>query len=300
MRLHTIDLNFQGLAHTIASYIIESSDGLIMIETGPATVIPHLVDGLRAIGFRPKDVRHVFVTHIHFDHAGATGWWAQQGAHVYVHHVGAPHLQDPSRLVHSASRIYGDDMERLWGELIPISADKITPLHDGDVVTMGDVSLTAWDTPGHAWHHHTYVLGNMAFTGDVAAVRLANSQWISIPAPPPEFKLEVWHRSLDRLEDANFHCIYPTHFGPVRRVAPHLKRVRQALDQATEFVRLRLEAGLSRDLIVTQYRLWNREQATTLGMNDAEFDQYELANPLFMSVDGIMRYWQKRWQRERG
>lgn len=292
MQIHTLDLHFQGLEHAIASYLIEGDNECFLIESGPASTLPALHAALRTHGLQPSDIRHLLVTHIHLDHAGAAGWWAQQGTHVYVHHVGAPHLVDPTRLLQSAGRIYGDRMEPLWGSVMPAPADRVTALADGDAVTIDGIELVAQDTPGHAWHHHVFQLDDIAFCGDAAGVRMPGAGWISVPAVPPEFKLEVWLATLDRLEAADFRAVYPTHFGRVDDPAAHFAAFRPRLVEAADFVRADMEAGLSRDKIVEHYRDWNREIAA--GVSPEDFDRYEAANPLYMSVDGLMRYWSKQ------
>lgn len=292
--IQTIDLDFQGIPQTIASYAIETSDGIVLVETGPGSSVQNAARKLNVLGIAVTDVRHVFVTHIHLDHAGAAGWWAQKGAHIYVHRIGLPHLIDPSRLLHSAGRIYGDQMDSLWGTMLPIDPEQITAMNDGDTFDIGDICITAWDTPGHAWHHMTLLLDDIAFTGDVGGVRLPECDWISLPAPPPEFKLDAWLKSLDRIESAEFRCIYPTHFGPFTDVADHLHRLRSILLDSAEFVRQRMLAGDEREQILTHYTQRNQARADEFGLAPATYAAYEIANPLYMSVDGIMRYWRKK------
>ncbi|MCO5207454.1 MAG: MBL fold metallo-hydrolase [Anaerolineae bacterium] len=298
MDIKTIDLEFQGTPQAIAAYLVQTSEGPILIETGPESARPILVTKLAAMGIAPTDINHVLVTHIHFDHAGAAGWWASQGAHIYIHHIGAPHLINPDRLIASASRIYGDQMETLWGQIIPIPAEQVTAVHDNDVLQFGDVTVTAWDTPGHAWHHHTYVIDDIAFTGDVGAVRVPGTNWISLPAPPPEFKLEVWLDSLERVQSADFTRIYPTHFGPFDDVTNHWELVRESLIASAEFIANAMQQGADRDTILARYSKWNRERASARAISDDVYTVFETANPLYMSVDGIMRYWRKKWERE--
>lgn len=297
MDIQTIDLEFQGTPQAIAAYVVQTSDGPILIETGPESTRPTLVRKLAEIGIAPYAIKHVLVTHIHFDHAGAAGWWASQGAHIYIHHIGAPHLIDPSRLITSATRIYGDQMDSLWGQIIPIPADQVTPVYDNDTLQFGDVTITAWDTPGHAWHHHAYVSDTLAFTGDIGAVRVPGTNWISLPAPPPEFKLEVWLKSLDRVQSADWTRIYPTHFGPFDDVANHWELVREALIASAEFIADAMQQGTDRNTILSHYTEWNRNRAYERGISDADFTVFETANPLYMSVDGLMRYWSKKWER---
>ena len=294
MKVEALDLNFQGVEHTIASYLVEGPAGYVLVETGPMSTLEKLKERLQQRGLAPADIGHVLVTHIHLDHAGAAGWWAQQGAQIYVHHVGAPHLTDPSKLWSSARRIYGATMESLWGEIWPAPAERITALYDGDTVDVAGLTFTALDTPGHAWHHHVFRLGDVAFTGDAAGVRVFGSQWISLPAPPPEFQRDKWLDTLQRLAAERFSALYLTHFGRVDAVDDHLQQFRDMLQAATTHVRQQMEAGVARDELIKRYVEWNRERASASGMSADTFAKYEVANPFFMSVDGIMRYMRKQ------
>jgi glyoxylase-like metal-dependent hydrolase (beta-lactamase superfamily II) len=294
MDLHILDLNFQNVPETIASYLLIGPDGPVLVETGPGSTLGALQAGLAQHGVAPGDVRHVFVTHIHLDHAGAAGWWAQQGAQIYVHPFGAPHLIDPSRLLKSASRIYGDKMDSLWGDFLPAPAERVTAVHDGAVVEAAGLTFHVIETPGHARHHHVYRVADLAFTGDIAGIRLPSIPFMDVPAPPPEFELEVWQESIDRLLAEPLRTIYPTHFGPITAVADHLIALRDLLPETAVVVKQMLEAGLDRDEMVSQYYEWNRNRARQLGISDAAIHQYETANPWYMSVDGIVRYWQKQ------
>jgi len=292
--IKTIDLHFKGVNHAIASYLVIGPDGPVIIECGPGSTTHNLIAGLADHGFVPTDVKHVLVTHIHFDHAGASGWWAQQGAQIYAHHFGAKHLIDPSRLIASATRIYGDEMDTLWGELLPISNEQLTPLYDGDTVEAGGLTFQVIETPGHARHHHIFRLGDVAFTGDATAVILPSANLTDLPAPPPEFDREVWLKTIDLIEAENFSAIYPTHFGRVDDVNKHLDSVRQLLTEAPNFIKARMDDGLTRDEIVLAYREWNKKRAENAGLTAVQVEQYTAANPQGMSVDGIMRYWRKK------
>ena len=199
--IHTLDLLFQNVPQAIAAYLVIGPEGPLLVETGPGSTLQNLKAQLGRHGLAPQDIGQVLVTHIHLDHAGAAGWWGQQGAQIYVHHVGAPHLIDPSRLLASAARIYGDQMDTLWGPMLPTPAEKVTAVYDGDIIQAGGLEFLALDTPGHARHHHVYRLGNLAFTGDAAGIQLPDSRLIDLPAPPPEFELEVWQQTIDRLLD---------------------------------------------------------------------------------------------------
>lgn len=294
MQIHTLDLNFQNTPKTIASYLIVGSDGPVLVETGPGSTIETLIARLADHGFSPSDIKYVLVSHIHLDHAGAAGWLAQQGAHIFVHHVGAPHLIDPTKLLASAGRIYGELMDPLWGPMLPAPEERVTPVYDGDTVTVAGLSFTAIDTPGHAYHHHVYQLDRVALTGDAAGIHIPGPSFVDLPAPPPEFNLELWQRSVERLCALDVDTIYPTHFGRVDDWRGHLEAFSQLLDAASEFVRLRLERGLERDEIVENYLVWQKERAGSVRLDDILVKRYEVSNPLYMSVDGIIRYWRKR------
>ncbi len=296
MDIRTLDLNYQNVPQAIASYLIIGLDGPVLVETGPGSTLAAAQAELAKHGYTPKDIRHVFVTHIHLDHAGAAGWWAQQGAQIYVHYFGVRHLVDPSKLWASASRIYGDKMEQLWGEMLPAPEEKVTAVHDNDVIQAAGLTFKALETPGHARHHHVWQLEDIAFTGDAAGIRLPHNPLVDVPAPPPEFDREAWLETLDRLQAAKFSALYPTHFGRLEDVNHQLNSLRALVNEAAEFIHEKMMASVSRDNMVSMYENWVRTRAKSLGLTDAQMHQYEMANPLYMSVDGIMRYWRKMGQ----
>lgn len=296
MEIHTLDLHFQQQPKTIASYLIVGPDGPVLVETGPMSTLAKLQASLAEHGYQASDIKHVLVTHIHLDHAGAAGWWASQGAQIYVHHVGAPHLIDPSRLLRSATRIYGDKMDSLWGGFLAAPAKKVTAVVDGQSINVAGLTFTAIDTPGHAFHHHVYQLEDVAFTGDAAGIRIPGPMFVDLPAPPPEFQLELWHETITRLLTHDFTAIYPTHFGRLDEWRQQLEVLDGLMQVASEFVEVRLNAGIERDQILADYRAWFAARAAAAGLSGEKFDQYEAANPLYMSVDGIIRYWNKKRQ----
>lgn len=294
MQIETLDLNFQQIPQTIAAYLVAGPAGVVLVETGPGSTLPTLREHLQARRLRPTDLAAVIVTHIHLDHAGAAGWFAQQGVPIYVHYVGAPHLIDPSRLLASAARIYGAQMDTLWGEMLPAPADRVISLYDGDAIPVAGLAFTALNAPGHATHHHVICLGDVAFTGDAAGIHLPNVPFADLPAPPPEFDRETWQDTLQRLMAANFTRLYPTHFGLVDEPQLHLQAVSRLMDQAVAFITERLEAGMPRERLVREYEAWIHQLATAHGVTAELFQRYATANPHYMSVDGISRYWQRR------
>jgi glyoxylase-like metal-dependent hydrolase (beta-lactamase superfamily II) len=301
-RLQTLDLHFQDRPHTIASYLLPHDDGAALVETGPASTAAMLQAQLADQGLTPNDVTEVFLSHIHLDHAGAAGWLAaEHGATLYVHPRGAPHLADPSRLLSSAERIYGDDMDRLWGETLPAPDDQIVPLEHEDTRHVGEFTVTALETPGHASHHLAYVIGDVCFTGDVGGVRLPGETHVQPPLVPPELDLEQWRESLETLRAAisahDVTHLAPTHFGLVDDVDAHLDRLAEGLDAADDWVRERLP-DLADDEEALQEATgdWMREQAAADGVDDATWDLYELADPSWMQALGLRRYWEKHVQ----
>jgi glyoxylase-like metal-dependent hydrolase (beta-lactamase superfamily II) len=294
LAIHALDLGFCNLAEVIAAYLVVGPKGPVLVETGPGSTLPALLERLDEHGYGPDDVRDVLVTHIHLDHAGASGWWARRGSRVYVHHVGAPHLIAPERLMASAGRIYGDMMDRLWGEMVPAPENRVIAISDGDIVRAGGLEFVALDTPGHAGHHHAYRLGNVVFTGDVAGIRLPAESYVAMPTPPPEFHLETWCASVDRLAGEGFARLYPTHFGAIEDPASHWDEVKAILTESSEMVRRLSDDGAERESIVREYMAKNRERCSAHGVSESALARYECVNPSGMSVDGILRYWRKR------
>lgn len=291
--IHPLDLNFLGIPGTIASFLIPYAHGAVLVETGPGSTLPALVEGLRQNGFTPADVTDVLLTHIHLDHAGAAGWLARQGARIHVHPVGAPHLLDPEKLLASAQRIYGDQMERLWGEFLPVPEDRLIVVQDGDEVEIDGLCFKALDTPGHANHHYAYLFGDVCFTGDIGGIRLAGPPHLRLPMPPPEFNLELWRQSLARLRQADFARIAPTHFGIFNDPTWHLGAVANALDEVEAWIEHVMPTNPTLESLNEQFLQWTQERSLAEGLQPKDMEAYGAANPSYMSAQGIQRYWRK-------
>jgi glyoxylase-like metal-dependent hydrolase (beta-lactamase superfamily II) len=295
MRIETIDLEFQGKPHVIAAFVLRGPEGPVLVETGPGSTLPALRAGLARFGLEAREVRDVLVTHIHLDHSGAAGWWARQGARVHVHPLGAPHLVDPSKLLSSAGRIYGERMETLWGETLPAPADRVVAVEGGTVLRVGGLRVEAIETPGHARHHHAWRVDDVIFTGDAAGIRLPGVDWIDLPAPPPEFDLEAWRRTLGVLRQSGARRLYRTHFDAgAEDVRGELERFETVLEHGAAWVADLLSQELPHERIVERFGERMRSHAGDAGLDASLLEAYELANPRAMSVDGIARYWQKR------
>jgi glyoxylase-like metal-dependent hydrolase (beta-lactamase superfamily II) len=275
-----IDLHHQGAERVIASYLLDIADGPALFDCGPSTGIEHLKRGLRDRGLALTDVRHLLLSHIHLDHAGAAGVLVREHPQLTVHvsDVGAPHLIDPGRLEVSARRLYGDTFDVLWGELAPVPETNVKIV--GDNV----LGLECFPTRGHASHHVSYLDDDgTLYAGDAAGVRLRPDQVVVPPTPPPEFDLEAWIGTLDEIERRSPARLALIHFGVADDVARHLAELRERLDTWVE----RVDRGLDE-------QEFSRTVRDDLKKGGADADAYERAMPFWQSYAGLKRYVEKR------
>ena len=292
-RVITLDLNFQGMPEAIASYLIPHPGGAILIESGPGTTTGALQEGLKANGYSIRDVTHVLLTHIHLDHAGAAGWLARQGAEIYVHPVGAPHLLNPEKLLASAARIYGDKMDILWGEFLPVPEAKLHVAKDGEEIAIGSLRFLPINTPGHAEHHFAYLFEDICFTGDIGGVRIPGYRYLRVPMPPPELHFGKWRESIARLQKERFARIAPTHFGVYDDPEWQLAAVARGLDATERWMEQVMPQEPPVEVLRQKFTEWMMEQGIEQGLSPEVVRSYELANPPGMSADGLLRYWKK-------
>jgi len=290
-----IDTGYAGTPEAVGVYLL-LGDRPALIETGPASTSEAVIAGIRAAGLDPDEVEAIAVTHIHLDHAGGAGTLAQQlpKAHVYVHPRGAPHLVDPGRLLNSAARLYGDDLERLFGQTLAVPEARVHVLADQDQIVLGSRRLTALDTPGHARHHHAYrdAASGDLFTGDVAGVALPRSRYVRAPTPPPELDVQAWRESLRRVRSLHPKRLLLTHFGPHDWVPDLLDQLEERLLQGVETVREDMAAGLT-DVAITD-RLWQAARRDIEARDGAGASaRFEVIMPVRQSVLGLMRYIEK-------
>lgn len=293
-----LDHHFRGSPGVIASYLVTDGDELTLVETGPASTVETLLAGIRQAGFDPEQISRIVVTHIHLDHAGGAGLLLRglPRARFYVHPVGAPHMIDPSRLMASATRIYGDLMGPLWGEMLPVPAERLEVLTDGATLRTGARTLVAYDTPGHAFHHlalHDPDSGEI-FTGDVAGVRLDGIRHIRPPTPPPEFSPADWHASLGRLRALAPRRLYLTHYGPVDDAAWHIDELDARVWFWAGWVGGRLSTGEEPPAVTAALREMEEVLLSAAAPDPSLPRRYEEAGNYRMSVDGIARWWRKR------
>jgi len=292
-RIVPIDLIFQGKTQAIASYLIRDGDAVVLIESGPGSTLSALEAGLAAEGLSPRDLTHVLLTHIHLDHAGAAGWLSQQGAQIYVHPIGAPHLLNPEKLIASATRIYGDRMDQLWGEFLPVAQNQLKVPKDAEEIVIGRLKFLPVNTPGHAEHHYSYIFEDICFSGDVGGVRIPGYQYLRAPMPPPELHFGRWRDSLAFLKGMRFSRIAPTHFGIYEDVEWHL----QSLDDTLAEMERWLEKVMAREPSIEELRdeftQYMEDESREKNLSMDVIRAYSLSNPVGMSADGLMRYWKK-------
>lgn len=289
----TLDLNFQGMSQAIAVYLVREGDAVALVECGPGSTVPALEAGLARNGLRAGDVTHVLLTHIHLDHAGAAGWMASQGALIHVHPVGAPHMLEPEKLLRSARRIYGEQMDVLWGEFMPVPQDRLVTVADGEEIRIGRLRFLAIDTPGHAEHHHAYLLGDLCFTGDIGGVRIPGYPYLRIPMPPPELHFGKWRASVKKLQRLQLNRIAPTHFGIFDDPGWQLREVRRQLEATEKWLGQVMRPDPDVEALRARFLEWMHSEAVREGLDVDTIRSYDLANPLGMSADGLFRYWHK-------
>lgn len=289
-----LDLHFQDVPGVIAAYVFDTGDGLALVDTGPGSTLGALEAGLDSLGASLRDVRHVLLTHVHLDHAGAAGTVLSRvpRARAYVHERGAAHLARPERLLASAAQIYGDQMERLWGEFLPVDPDRLKVLSGGEHWRAGDLELRALYTPGHAVHHLAYVAGDDVFVGDVGGIRLSERQTPRAPTPPPDIDLEAWRASVQTLRGLDARTLHLAHFGAYPQSAAHWDGLLATLDTDAGRVKAGLDAGHSPERLAAEF---TEELLEDLAAEDPGLpDRYEFACPPWMSVQGLARYWTRR------
>jgi glyoxylase-like metal-dependent hydrolase (beta-lactamase superfamily II) len=272
-----LDLLHLGRERVIGAYLLETTDGAALFDCGPATCVPVLEQRLSERGFDLQDISHLLLSHIHLDHAGAAGVLVREHPRLQVHvsAVGAPHLVDPSRLEKSARRLYGDEFDRLWGELAPVPLENVVEVADRVL------GLECFPSPGHASHHVCYLdTDGTLYAGDAAGVRVQPSRFVLPPTPPPQFDLDSWESTLDEIERRDPERLALIHFGVASDPQEHLSQLRERLRLWTSLV----GNGAGQEEF---------EQAAVAELGD-DAPPYEQAMPLWQSYAGLRRYWDKR------
>ena len=273
--MELVDVNFGGTPRQIGVYVVDTDDGRALFDCGPSSTVPALIAGLEKIGLALTDIRHLLLSHIHLDHAGAAGTLVRlhPALTVWVSEIGAPHLIDPSRLERSARRLYGELFDGLWGELAPVPEENVR-------IAAGDV--LGWDcfpTPGHASHHSSYFMNGTLLSGDAAGVRMPGASYVLPVSPPPDLDIEAWHRTVTAIRAREPERLALIHFGVHEDVTSHLDRLERELDVWAQRVR----DGMEQQAFVDAARADAGDDA----------DLYDRVAPFWQSWQGLRRYWDK-------
>ncbi|MGZ4333336.1 MAG: MBL fold metallo-hydrolase [Gaiellaceae bacterium] len=274
--LRLIDLHFGGVPHAVGVYLVETDDGPALFDSGPSSTLAGLETGLASHGVALEDVRHLLLSHIHLDHAGAAGLLVRRNPRltVWVSEIGRPHLIDPSRLERSARRLYGELFDRLWGELTPVPAANVR-IADGDVL-----GWQAFPTPGHASHHVGYLRDGTLLAGDATGVRMPGASYVLPVSPPPDITVEGWHETIAEIRRRAPVRLALIHFGVHEDVEAHLDRLELELDRWAE----RVGGGMDQETFVAA--------AQKDAGDDAQL--YDRVAPFWQSWAGMRRYWDKK------
>ena len=296
--LDYVDVNFLGRPQIIATAVLRAPAGVALVDPGPATTLGNLRAALEQKGITFADVRQLLLTHIHLDHAGGTGTLLKENPSidVFVHERGAVHLIDPSKLLASATRLYGADMARLWGEVLPVPADRVKTLAGGERIVAGGRELQVAYTPGHASHHVSYFdpSSRVAFVGDTAGIRRGSGIFVMPPTPPPDVDLEAWRESEARVLAWDPDTLFLTHFGPFHGARVQFQELMDRIHDWSRIVRrLLADSSLTddqrQDAFVEEA---SRELRRVVG--DIEAQQFNRSGRLDYSWQGLARYWRKR------
>lgn len=296
--IHVLDSRQLGRPAIIAATAVETADGIVLFDTGPESTFANIASALSGIGAETGDVRHLFLSHIHFDHAGAASRFAELGATVYVHPRGASHLTDPTVLINSATRIFGDNMARLWGCIEAVPKASVTVLLDGDRVRIGGLEIRATETPGHASHHHIYSWEDNLFGGDIAGVRIGSGPPIP-PFVPPELHIESWLESIDKMRTIEAAHLYLPHFGRVNApISSHLDALERRVREWSVWFRNQIRAGAEEVQLIPAFADYESADLRAGGATEENVIDYEQADPSFMAAAAALRYWRKHHPEE--
>jgi glyoxylase-like metal-dependent hydrolase (beta-lactamase superfamily II) len=291
-----IDAQHLGNPHVIGVYLLLGEQPAL-VDPGPTSTLASVEAGLAAHGLQLDDLHTILLTHIHLDHAGVTGTLVERYPHlrVYVHQRGAPHLVAPEKLIRSATRLYGDAMDVMWGTMQPVAESAITVLSGGETIQLSGRTLRVYDSPGHASHHVCYFdTGSSAvFVGDTGGACRPDAPTPRPATPPPDIDIEAWQRSLDTLRSLDPSALLLTHYGPVYQPDAYIEDYRAELLRWAEFVRAGLASGADEATQIEQLRQLAIAQLGP-AITPTDITLYEQASSSSLSWQGLARYWRKR------
>jgi glyoxylase-like metal-dependent hydrolase (beta-lactamase superfamily II) len=292
-----LDLNWTGEARCIGTALIRSDNFAAVIDPGPGSTLENLWEQLALHGLRATDLKAVLLTHIHLDHAGATGALVQENPAlpVYVHTRGAAHMIDPAKLLDSAGRLYGKEMQRLFGGFLPVPESNLRILHGGETLALGTRELRVLYTPGHASHHVTYFdpTERVAYVGDTAGISIEGHPFILPATPPPDISLELWSASLDAIAQLRPRRLFLTHFGFSDQPERHLNAYRERLQHWGKVSGEILSRGQEQSEATRAFARAVAAEAAEF-LSPAELSHYVFNGALQLSWLGLERYHRKR------
>ena len=292
-----LDLNWMGRPHSIGAVLLESGGHCAILDPGPASTLETLRAGLKSRGLSVSDLNAILLTHIHLDHAGASGSLLRENPNlrVFVHSKGAAHLADPSKLLASAGRLWGDELPRLFGETLAVPEQNIQILDGTETLMVGTRKLEVIYTPGHASHHVTYFdeREGVAFAGDTAGIRIANGPYIMPATPPPDIDLAVWEQSFAAILDRQPSKLFVTHFGYAENPAKHIADFRERLHLWADITEQAMQST-SDVTAALQFFLEQTQSEMREYLSEADAEQHAFTAGLPLSFLGLARHIRKR------
>ena len=293
----TLDLNWLGRRRAIASALLRSGDTTALVDPGPSSTLTTLREQLALQGLGVQDLKAILLTHIHLDHAGATGSLVKENPRlrVYVHERGLPHMADPSKLLSSAQRLYREEMQTLFGEFLAVPAANLHSLEGGEEIALGSHSIRVLYTPGHASHHVTYFdpSEQVAFVGDTGGISIEGSSFVLPATPPPDIDMELWDQSLDNILALHSQRLFLTHFGFSNDPQAHIANYRDRLHYWSDITAKILASDGDETAAIHQF---GREVAADAAQSlpPEEVEHYNFTGSFHLSWLGLARYHRKR------
>ena len=292
-----IDVNWMGRPKSIAAVLVQSDGVNALVDPGPTSTLETLRAEMNRLGVGVQDLHAILLTHIHLDHAGAVGSLVKENPRleVFVHEFGALHMADPSKLLASAGRLYGADMDRLYGTVLPVPEENLRALEGGETVTIGKRDFEILYTPGHASHHLTFwdAQDGTAFIGDVGGISVEGDEFILPATPPPDIDIESWNQSLDAIAALRPAKLFLTHFGYANDPDAHIARYRERLISWSAMVKSLLAAGKTEEIAAQEF-VDAVAGETKHAVSPIEADHYIFNGGLYLSWLGLLRYAKKR------
>src|SRR5271167_4240663 len=298
----SLDMNWIGRPRAIAAALLRTNSVNAIVDPGPASTVHNLRASLDELGLRVQDLQYVLLTHIHLDHAGATGTLVRENPRlrVYVHSRGLPHVLDPSKLVSSAERLWGPELRTLFGETLPVPAENLVSLEGGEKIDLAARALDVLYTPGHASHHVTYFdpSQGVAFVGDTAGISMEGDSFVLPATPPPDVDIEMWDASLTRIADLQAQRLFLTHFGFAQEPKRHLTNFRERLHLWSDLAAKSLANGTDDEKTIEWFRREVSADAAK-SLPPEKVEHYNFTGSFHLSWLGLARYHRKKAERQR-